>query len=118
MNTDFLHEEGVTHIVNTAKGFVFGPKYKVKMSSPDDVLEKGLGGLMDMKQDIRKLWMEVSGDCCMPETAECFWHAICTAGVISLKPCIPSAHTHAGFNIGTAAPLPKSLGLACEMNYG
>ena len=30
MNTDFLKKEGVTHIVNTAKGMeIFGPKYTV-----------------------------------------------------------------------------------------
>lgn len=30
MNTDFLRKEGVTHIVNTAKGLeIFGPKYRV-----------------------------------------------------------------------------------------
>ena len=30
MNVDFLKKEGVTHIVNTAKGMeVFGPKYTV-----------------------------------------------------------------------------------------
>ena len=30
MNTDFLRNEGVTHIVNTAKGLeIFGPKYRV-----------------------------------------------------------------------------------------
>ena len=32
MNTPFLKEEGVTHIVNTAKGLeIFGPKYLVRM---------------------------------------------------------------------------------------
>ena len=32
MNTDFLKKEGVTHIVNTAKGMeVFGPKYTVSV---------------------------------------------------------------------------------------
>ena len=31
MNTDFLKKEGVTHIVNTAKGLeIFGPKYTVR----------------------------------------------------------------------------------------
>ena len=30
MNADFLKKEGVTHIVNTAKGLeIFGPKYTV-----------------------------------------------------------------------------------------
>ena len=30
MNVDFLKKEGVTHIVNTAKGLeIFGPKYTV-----------------------------------------------------------------------------------------
>ena len=30
MNEDFLKKEGVTHIVNTAKGLeIFGPKYTV-----------------------------------------------------------------------------------------
>ncbi len=31
MNAEFLQKERVTHIVNTAKGFIFGPKYKVAM---------------------------------------------------------------------------------------
>ena len=31
MNTDFLKKEGVTHIVNTAKGMeIFGQKYTVR----------------------------------------------------------------------------------------
>lgn len=31
MNMDFLKKEGVTHIVNTAKGLeIFGPKYTVR----------------------------------------------------------------------------------------
>ena len=32
MNTDFLKKEGVTHIVNTAKGLeIFGQKYTVRL---------------------------------------------------------------------------------------
>ena len=33
MNVDFLKKEGVTHVVNTAKGLeIFGPKYTVSES--------------------------------------------------------------------------------------
>ena len=33
MNTDFLKKEGVTHIVNTAKGLeIFGQKYTVRLT--------------------------------------------------------------------------------------
>ena len=33
MNVDFLKREGVTHVVNTAKGLeIFGPKYTVSES--------------------------------------------------------------------------------------
>ena len=34
MNVDFLKEEGVTHVVNTAKGLeTFGPKYTVSSTN-------------------------------------------------------------------------------------